>query len=169
MERLIESVLDFARAKLGQGFVISWRRAPLEPSLRQIVAETAASSGNRAMEVDFDIPPAVRCDPDRVCQLFSNLLGNAIAHGAPDRPILVEARPRGGVLSISVANAGKPIPSASMEHLFQPFFRASVRRSREGLGLGLFIAHEIAVAHGGKLRAESNENETRFTFDLPLS
>jgi signal transduction histidine kinase len=69
---------------------------------------------------------------------------------------------------LSVANAGQPIPPDSRERLFQPFYRSAVLHNREGLGLGLYIAHEIATAHGGTLGVTSTEAETRFTFRMPL-
>jgi len=68
---------------------------------------------------------------------------------------------------LSVANAGEPIPCAALERLFQPFYRAVIH-DREGLGLGLYIAHEIATAHGGTLGASSTAEETRFTFRMPI-
>ena len=68
----------------------------------------------------------------------------------------------------SVLNGGAPILPGAMEHLFRPFFRGKVRRSQQGLGLGLYIASEIAKAHNGTLTAESTKEETRFTFAMPL-
>ena len=69
---------------------------------------------------------------------------------------------------LSVANAGVPIPPPAMARLFQPFVRGEVRHSKEGLGLGLHIASEIAKAHGGPLTVASDAEETRFTFRMPL-
>ena len=71
-------------------------------------------------------------------------------------------------LELSVANAGERIPAAALERLFQPFYRSSLL-AREGLGLGLYIAHEIAVAHGGTLDVESSDEETCFTFRIPIT
>ena len=68
---------------------------------------------------------------------------------------------------LSVANAGEPTPPAALERLFHPFYRSAVLQSREGLGLGLYIAHEIATAHGGTLGVTSTEEETCFTFRIP--
>jgi len=70
---------------------------------------------------------------------------------------------------LSVANAGDPIPPATIAKLFQPFYRGTVKRSLQGLGLGLFIASEIARAHGGTLQVTSIEGETRFTFRMPIA
>ena len=67
------------------------------------------------------------------------------------------------------ANAGEPIPAAAMEKLFEPFFRGDIRSSRQGLGLGLHIASQIAQAHGGRIDVTSEPNETRFVFTMPLT
>jgi sigma-B regulation protein RsbU (phosphoserine phosphatase) len=104
----------------------------------------------------------------RIGQLASNLLGNALTHGERDQPIAIRAVAEGGEFILWVANAGDPIPPATMERLFQPFYRGEVRHSQNGLGLGLHIASEIAKAHRGTLTVESSEKETRFTFRMPL-
>lgn len=70
---------------------------------------------------------------------------------------------------LSVANAGNPIPQEDRERLFQPFYRGAVRSSRQGLGLGLYIACQIALGHGGDLAVESDEHETTFSFSMPLT
>jgi len=75
----------------------------------------------------------------------------------------------GNTFELSVANKGEPIPEGARERLFQPFHRGNARRGCEGLGLGLYIAHEIAAAHGGTLRVSSDADETRFVFAMPLS
>ena len=168
MSELIDSVLDFARGRLGGDFPLS-RTAdrPIEPTLRQVIAELNASARDRAVEAEFDLAEPVNCDHGRIGQLFSNLLGNAITHGSATRPIHVRAISGAGIFQLSVASAGEAIPAAAMERLFQPFFRAALRPSREGLGLGLYIAHKIATAHGGTLDVESTPEETRFTFRMP--
>jgi len=110
----------------------------------------------------------VQCDAVRLGQLVSNLLGNALTHGATDAPVYLHAHTGDGVLEISVANSGKPIGSEALAKLFEPFFRGEVRHSRQGLGLGLYISSEIAKAHGGTLTVLSSEQETRFTFRMRL-
>jgi sigma-B regulation protein RsbU (phosphoserine phosphatase) len=71
------------------------------------------------------------------------------------------------IFELSVSNAGMPIPSDALERLFQPFTRGAVRPSQQGLGLGLYIASEIAKAHGGTLAVTSTPAETRFTSRMP--
>ena len=104
----------------------------------------------------------------RIAQLLSNLLANALTHGAPDAPVRVDAHTDAARLELSVANRGDPIPPATQQRLFQPFSRASLRPGQQGLGLGLYIASEIARAHGGTLEVSSTAEETRFTFRMPL-
>ena len=82
-------------------------------------------------------------------------------------PVRVDARTAGGRFTLSVANAGEPIPPAALPQIFQPFFRAAPGSRKQGLGLGLYIASEIAHAHGADLAVTSDPGETRFTLDLP--
>jgi signal transduction histidine kinase len=170
MSGLIDNVLDFARGRLGGGFTLT-RKADvaLEPVLQQVVDELRIGAPGRIIETRFVLPNRVNCDPSRFGQMVSNLLGNALAHGAPDEPVRIHAATNGDELELWVANAGNPIPPAAMERLFQPFFRAEVRSSQQGLGLGLHIASEIAKAHGGVIEVASTPQETRFTFRMPLS
>ena len=123
---------------------------------------------SHAIEARLDVEGVVRCDRGRIAQLFSNLLANALTHGAEGATVRVGAFIREGRFELSVANSGDPIPAATAERLFQPFSRASVRRGQQGLGLGLYIASEIARAHEGELDVDSTPAETRFTFRMPL-
>jgi sigma-B regulation protein RsbU (phosphoserine phosphatase) len=166
---LIENVLDFARSKLGGGMDLSLEsEIDLAPVLQQIVDEVRAVSPDRDIRADYALERPVTCDPVKIGQLAANLLANAVTHGAPDRPITLEARTKGAELELAVANAGPPIDEAARRELFQPFFRGSNRRSRNGLGLGLYIVSEIAKAHGGAIDVDSSEEETRFTLRMPV-
>lgn len=169
MAILIDNLLDLARGRLGGGLILDRNSGePLEPFLAHIIAELQSSHHDRRIEVDFDIQQPVECDRFRVGQLFSNLLGNALTHGTPDVPIRVEAATHGSVFDLSVTNGGECIPPAVLENLFQPFFRAASRPGQKGLGLGLYIASEIARAHDGDLTVSSSPGQTRFTFRMPL-
>jgi signal transduction histidine kinase len=169
MARLIDNVLDFARGRLGGGLTLKRdSHEPVEEVLKHVVAELRSGHADRTIETHFNLTKPVNSDPQRIGQLFSNLLGNAITHGSPDKPIVVRATTENGTFELSVANAGDPIPPAAMAQLFQPFYRGAVQKSLQGLGLGLFIASEIARAHGGTLDVSSSADETRFTFKMPL-
>jgi sigma-B regulation protein RsbU (phosphoserine phosphatase) len=170
MAALIDNVLDFARGRLGGGIDLNWeRKVDLEPVLQQVVSELRIGAQEREIRTQFALREPVDCDPSRIGQLASNLLGNALTHGEDGAPVRLQAAIDAGGLTISVANSGKPIPPETRERLFQPFFRGEVRASQQGLGLGLHIASEIAKAHGGTLTVESSPAETRFTFRMPRS
>lgn len=168
MAELIDNVLDFARGRLGAGIRLNIRKdTRLEPVLNQVVSELRISWPDRAISIDYDLRHPVDCDVSRIAQLFSNLLANALTHGAPDQPVRVSAKSGEGAFELFVANGGQPIPDANMARLFQPFVRGDGLMTSQGLGLGLYIASEIARAHGGALTATSTPEETRFTLQIP--
>jgi signal transduction histidine kinase len=169
MSALIDDVLDFARGRLGSGLELRRSITALEPILRQIVGELQATAPDRAIECDFALQHPVYCDAARIGQLLSNLLANALTHGSAATPIRVFARSDELTLELSVHNSGAPIPPSTLEKLFQPFFRGEARSSSKGLGLGLYIASEVARAHGGTLEAKSTPEETSFVFRMPSS
>jgi sigma-B regulation protein RsbU (phosphoserine phosphatase) len=166
---LIDNVLDFARGRLGGGLTLTRADEPLEPVLSQIVAELRSIAPDQVIETHFALNQDVNCDRVRIGQLLSNILGNALTHGAKDVPVRLDAMIADDRLSISVTNGGDPIPPEAVEKLFQPFYRGGDQNKHHGLGLGLHIASEIASAHGGTLEARSNDVETCFTFTMPLN
>ncbi|MGY3355127.1 sigma-B regulation protein RsbU (phosphoserine phosphatase) [Bradyrhizobium sp. GM0.4] len=168
MAKMIESVMDLARGRLGGGISLSKSITAIEPVLDQVVAELTAAHPERRIEASFEVETPVFCDPARIAQLFSNLLGNAISHGAPDQPVRVEATAKAEMFELSVANGGAAIPEEARTRLFQPFYRGKTHGRSQGLGLGLYIAAEIAKAHGGSIEVASSETETRFTMRMPL-
>lgn len=169
MVGLIENVMDFARGRMGGGFEISLRPdAPLGEALEQVVAEFRIARADRIIETDFALAAPVTADARRIAQLFSNLVANAFSHGDPAAPVRVGARTANGRFELSVANSGEPIRPETLRRLFQPFTRASARPHQQGLGLGLYIAAEIAKAHGGAMTVTSDAEETRFTFSMPV-
>jgi signal transduction histidine kinase len=169
MSGLIDNVLDFARGRLGGGIALNREAGVnLEPILQQVVNELRLGAAGRAIETDFALPNGVNCDPTRFGQMASNLLANGLTHGAPEKPVRIHAATASSELTLSVVNQGEPIAAATMERLFQPFFRGGAQPSQNGLGLGLHIASEIAKAHGGAIDVASTPQETRFTFRMPL-
>jgi hypothetical protein len=168
MTGLVENVLDFARARLGGGLSLDRAAdADLRATLEQVIAEARTAWPGREVSGEIELDGPVNCDPARVAQMFSNLLANALTHGDPQGPVRVRARRDGGAFELSVSNQGEPIPPETVERLFQPYTRASDRPGRQGLGLGLYIASQIARAHGGTLEVDSTPAETRFTFRMP--
>jgi signal transduction histidine kinase len=161
---LTENLMDFAHGRLGGGIPANRKPEVLGPALMQVLAELRATSPDRVIEAQISLTEVVNCDTGRISRLLSNLVANALAYGNPDAPIQVRA----GVFE-HVSNTGDPIPQVALEHLFEPFFRGTDQSGQGGLGLGLYIASEIAKVHGGTLTVASSSDETRFTFRMPLA
>jgi signal transduction histidine kinase len=168
MSGLIENVLDFARGRLSGGISLHRGPADLEAAIRQVVDELRTAHPNRRIDEHYALPPLVDCDVTRMSQLVSNLVGKACTHSDPETFVAVNASETGASLEIFVANGGAPIPESKLATLFKPFSRERGSSPVKGLGLGLFIASEIATSHGGSLTADSS-SETRFTFRMPLA
>jgi signal transduction histidine kinase len=168
MARMIDNILDFARGRLGGGLSLDRHLVDVGDLVRQVVQELASAHPEHEIALaGCDTPLPANCDPLRVGQLLSNLLGNALTHGSVERPVLVECRSDDGELVLTVSNAGEEIPSEARAKLFHPFVRGKAGLDREGLGLGLYIASEIASAHGGAISLDSSSAETRFVVTIP--
>jgi phosphoserine phosphatase RsbU/P len=167
MSELITNVLDFARGRMGGGLPLARQRLDLMPMLELVTRELQDSQPDRRVLVEFEGLSDVFCDPLRIGQMLSNLLSNALIHGSPDGPVTVRAGRQDEGFELSVINQGSPIPADTVAQLFQPFMRASAGPASRGLGLGLFIASEIAKAHGGTLKCHSDSTQTAFIFQMP--
>lgn len=168
MTQLVENLLDLARGRLAGGIRIDPASdVPLTRTLGAVLDEIARAHPERRIETDLRIDSAPAVDHLRIAQMFSNLLGNAVTHGCPEAPIRVSAASLPDRFELSVANGGAPIPAEAQDRLFQPYFRQATS-NHGGLGLGLYIASQIARAHGGTLSVQSDAAETRFTFTMPL-
>jgi len=167
MGRMIADLLDFTEARLGGGLAVNRKPVDLRDCVRACVDEVSAANPGRTIDVEIEGDAAGSFDSDRVAQLLSNLLTNAIAYSPPDEPVGVTLRALDGKVEIAVRSGGAEIPEAERDGLFDPF-----RRGREapgharGLGLGLFIVQQIARAHGGDVSLESTPGRTVFTATL---
>ena len=117
---------------------------------------------------NINLEGKVHCDPERISQVLSNLLINAIVHGDDSRPIQVNGNIVENSLVIRVSNHGDAISADAMSRLFQPFWRQQNDRDTGGLGLGLFIASQISSAHNGTLTVESDASKTEFSLKIPI-
>ena len=171
MAGLIGNVLDFARGRLGGGIPVN--RVPaanLAAALEQVVTELQTAWPARTVRRDIAVSRPVDCDAARIGQMLSNLLANALAHGDPTGEISVRARCcDDDSFELSVANRGETIPPHVIAQMFAPFSRGSAKPGQQGLGLGLYIASEIARAHGGELGVTSADGQTCFTFRMPAA
>jgi len=161
--------MDFARGRLGGGIPLSVQTVDdLGAHLRAVVDELRDANLSRTVFFQTELPSPVICDVSRVQQLLSNLLGNALSHGADDLPIKVQASNDAGDVVISVTNYGNPIPENLLHEVFEPYWRPATSAPGGGLGLGLFICKQIVEAHAGTLEVRSSlEQGTCFTARIP--
>jgi len=169
MNNLIEDVLDFSRGKLGGGIPVKRTLVDnLGDVFIAVINEIMTSHPHVKIRQEVIISPGVFCDAGRMGQLLSNLLGNAVAHGARDLPIEVIASMQENHVVLSVMNHGPEIPDVLLPLLFQPFKRSAGGGRGEGLGLGLYIASQIVTGHNGTLSVTSTpEDGTRFVARFP--
>lgn len=169
MSRMIGQVLDFTRARVVGGIPLV--RSALE--LREVVSNVVAeldSMPNTNIEAVYRGEGLGWWDGDRLGQVFSNLIGNAVSYGRSGSPVRVVFEDRHDEVVFTVHNLGPAIPEDQLPSLFDPFRRALYGKdaNTRGLGLGLFISRQIVVAHGGSLTVTSSPDEgTTFTVVLP--
>lgn len=170
MKSLVEEMLTLARAdNMVRTAVLS------QVSLTDIAADCAllfepvAFEAGKLLEYDLAEDVAVLGDNDKLKQVISILLDNAIKYGRDKTPVTMTLRKADRHARLTVSNAGDPIPSEQLSRLFERFYRADASRGEQsGFGLGLPIAATITEEHHGALRAESDPVSTRFTLTLPL-
>ncbi len=161
MSAMVDDMVDFTRGRIAGGLgLILEDGVRLESLLGHVRDEVRAVHPDRAIEMRCESGLEVRCDPGRISQLVTNLLTNALVHGERDGPVSVRGRGIATGWQIEVCNAGRPIPQDVRGNLFTPFARANPRTSREGIGLGLYIAAEISRAHGGRLEIDDDASMT---------
>jgi PAS domain S-box-containing protein len=170
MSRMIEQILDLTRTRLGGGLEVQPRPMDLRELIAHIIEELRVVHPSQTIDLRSGPLPGV-WDADRLEQVFSNLIGNALLHGDPATPVTIDGRIEGRSVSVEIHNDGAPIPDQMQPMIFSPFRRGE-RDSRssktEGLGLGLYISHEVIVAHGGSIDVRSSVAEgTTFRVNLP--
>jgi signal transduction histidine kinase len=171
MERMIQQLLDLARSRIGGGIRIAPAPASLERIVNDVAEELRSAHPGRELVVEAGGDLDGAWDADRLQQVASNLINNALCYGSPDEPVRVALRGEDGQVVLSVHNGGAPIPDAIREALFDPFRRGregAAPASPSGLGLGLYITRELVRAHGGSIDLQSTESSgTTFTVALP--
>jgi two-component system, sensor histidine kinase and response regulator len=169
MARLIEDMLDLARARLGGGIPVKCEPADFKALVERVLREHQAAAPDRSVEASYVGTFAGHWDSERIAQVASNLIGNAIRHGSRSAPIRV-VLDGGGVdnVSLTVKNGGT-IPATVLPHLFDPFRGGQRQAGRDkGLGLGLYIVSQIVQAHQGAVEVQTGEDDvTEFRVRLP--
>lgn len=169
MERLIGDLLDLTRTRLGGAILLDPRDADLQKICEDVVTECQAAHPEAVIGFEARGNLAGRWDADRMTQVVSNLLGNAIQHGE-GTPVTLVAKEEDKAITLAVHNQGKPIPPEAMPSIFEPLARGPGGTGGVGgsIGLGLFIARAVVTAHGGAIDATSSaESGTTFSVVLP--
>ena len=169
MSNMVGQLLDLTRSRIAGGIQIDRKRTDLVALVSEVVDETRRAYPGRVIgwAGAGEAPAAV--DRDRLAQVVSNLVGNALEHGDPAKPVTVTLSPNPAGAVLTVHNDGPPIPADLLPVLFEPFRRTATRGERsKGLGLGLFITEQIVVAHGGRVEVSSAAGRgTTFRVVLP--
>jgi PAS domain S-box-containing protein len=168
MESLARDLLDFTRARSARGIPVAPRPVHMDAICREAIQEAEASMPGCSIDYAPEGEGNGEWDPDRLAQLLGNLLSNALTHGEPGAPVALRWQGQPDHVVLRVENRGKPIPADSIPRLFEPFGRLAAPRGRhDGAGLGLFIAREIARAHGGCIEVTSGPSGTVVSTWLP--
>ncbi|MFS8931202.1 ATP-binding protein [Cupriavidus taiwanensis] len=172
MQALLDDMVDFNRTRLGLGLNI----APTEINLAQLFTDTLDELRVVHPDRQIDLDVVGNCkgvwDGRRLQQLFGNLVLNAIKYGARDAPVCVSVTDEGSEVLLEVKNTGTGIERSTLDLIFNPLQRGPNHQGTgtdNSLGLGLYIAREIAKAHGGEIDARSDAKETVFFVTLPRS
>jgi len=171
MSHMINDLLELARVRLGSGLTLYPAPACVRRICENVIEEMRAIYPNRAFELRSDDELPGDWDKNRLSQILSNLVGNAVQHGAPDCTVTITANSSPNGVEISVHNEGTPIPADKISKLFDSFYRLDDRdpnANSRSLGLGLYISKQIIVAHGGSIEVRSSDDEgTTFVVRLP--
>jgi signal transduction histidine kinase len=179
MTRMTSYMLDLARTRLGDSIPLTRARMDLAPVCRQVIAELEGVHPERQLRFESRGDLFGEWDSDRITQVISNLVANALQYG--EAAVSVVAEEHGDEVVLQVHNEGPPISESALKTIFEPMVRgpAPARRAGDpptqsgdknvtGLGLGLYIAHEVVASHGGTIRVTSAEKEgTTFTVQIP--
>jgi len=172
LTNLIEDLLTISRLESGQ-VTLQMKAIPLRPFASSLITELNTRARERGTTIVNEIPEQLtgRADPDRLEQVFVNLVENAIKYGRPKGSVTVKGRTVNGHVELCVADDGPGIPSEARERVFERFYRVDKARSRDagGTGLGLAIVKHIVQSHGGKVWVESDPGHgAQFYFTLPV-
>lgn len=173
MERMISDLLDYTRTRLGAGMPVNPTPLDLATLSNELIAEYRAAHPDREIEYRTAGDLNGLWDSDRIRQAISNLIGNALQHGSPDFPVTLSLRGESANVFIDIHNGGDPVPPGELPNIFDPLIRGSSaerpKSNRPGsIGMGLYIAREVAKSHGGRIDVISTvEAGTSFTICLP--
>ena len=167
MARMIGDLLDLTRTRLGGVLPLERRPVDLQQVCEEALMEIRAGQPDAVLRWEGSGDLRGEWDPDRLAQVVSNLVGNAIQHGS-GTPITLTAHDQGDSVTLSVHNGGPAIPAEVLPFVFEPLARGRGDGASHNIGLGLFIARAVLSAHGGHIQVSSSADAgTTFTVELP--
>jgi signal transduction histidine kinase len=167
MKRMIEELLDFTRSRPETGMPIHRQQTDLGQIAQATADEMQSAWPRHTINVHADRHCTGLWDPDRMAQICTNLISNALEHSVPNSAIDVRVSELPGGAQLTVSNSSAVIPPDVLATLFQPFRRGvGLNPSSQGVGLGLYIVDQIVRAHGGTVGAVSSDGRTTFTVSL---
>ncbi|HEX2139163.1 MAG TPA: sensor histidine kinase [Woeseiaceae bacterium] len=174
MRELIDVLLDFSRTRLGKRLPLQRRKTNLALVCKQVAQDFVLSYPKNRIEVNCSGQLNGVWDKARIAQALSNLVKNALDYGKRTGTVTLTCKSKSDEVLLSVHNKGRPIPSAKQRGIFEPLTRGESddepRYASKGVGLGLYIVNQIAIAHGGSVELVSNAKDgTTFTVHLPQS
>lgn len=171
MSHIVSDLLELARVRLGSGIIIHRTAISMRHVCANVIGEMQAAFPHRVLRLNAEDELLGEWDENRLGQVVSNLVSNAIQHGAENAPVTVTVQSGDSEIEVSVHDEGSPIPADMIPKLFDSFYRLDERNAgahRMGLGLGLYISKEIIAAHGGTIEVRSSVDEgTTFIVHLP--
>lgn len=173
MSSMIKDLLEYTRTRLGRAIPISPEPASMEQICKSALDEIRAVHPERVFRLETSGELHGQFDGERMRQVLSNLLNNAVQHGGSREPITLRAYGDPDEVMVQVKNVGRPIPANQLQAIFDPLVQIPPAKASEdgdmtgSLGLGLYICRAIVTMHGGTLRAESSKNGTVFSAHLP--
>jgi phosphoserine phosphatase RsbU/P len=173
MQGMVADLLDLTRSRLGGGIPVSRKWMDLKDPLSEVVDEHLAMHPGGSIEVNTAGDLRGQWDRERLSQVLSNLIHNALEHRAHESPVAVNVHGAIDTVTIAIHNHGTPIPASLLPRIFDPMKRRDTSEARarpvsSNLGLGLYIAERIVTAHGGRIEVSSSASAgTTFTVSLP--
>ena len=174
MNHMVGALLDFTRSRLGGGIPITPASVNMGKLVHDVVNEILAAHPDRRIQVNARGALTGQWDCERMTQVLTNLVGNALEHGSDRTAVAVDVQGTDDEITIAVHNRGVAIPEDQLDGIFNAMKQQTARSKSHGsganLGLGLYIADRIVHAHKGKIGVESSEERgTTFTVHLPRS
>ncbi len=171
MTRMVNDLLDLTRSRLGTGIPVTLQPVDLTPICQQVVSEMQVVHPDCKVQFESNGNLSGEWDPDRLAQVISNLVANALQYGSAHGPVGVVAQEHDDEVVLRVQNRGPVIPQSTLKRIFDPLVRQPPENgdnNKTGLGLGLYIVREIVTAHGGTVEVASTDKEgTTFSVQIP--